>query len=142
MKVLLLGKNGQLGWELRRTLAPLGPIVALDFEELNLEAFDAVRKRIREVKPQIIVNASAYTAVDKAENESDKAFAINGDIPGILAEEAQTLGAALVHYSTDYVFDGTKEALYTEKARPIPSAFTGKANWRARRPSRLWVERI
>jgi len=113
MKILLLGKNGQLGWELRRSLATLGPVTALDYEDLNLEDFEAVRATIRGLKPEVIVNASAYTAVDKAESEPEKAFAINTIIPGILAKEALTLKATLIHYSTDYVFDGTKGAPYT-----------------------------
>ena len=120
MKILLLGKNGQLGWELQRTLAPLGSVVALDFEELNLEDFDAVRRTIRELHPQVIVNASAYTAVDRAEREPEKAYAINGKIPGVLAEECAALNAALIHFSTDYVFDGTKGATYTEEDTPNP----------------------
>ena len=120
MKILLLGKNGQLGWELRRTLASLGSVSAFDYEELNLEDFDRVRTTVREIKPQVIVNASAYTAVDKAENEPDKCFAINGTIPGILAEEAKSLDAALIHFSTDYVFDGCKGSPYFETDSPHP----------------------
>jgi dTDP-4-dehydrorhamnose reductase len=127
MKILLLGKNGQLGWELQRTLAPLGPVVALDFEELNMEDFDAVRKRIRELRPQVIVNASAYTAVDKAESEPEKAYVINGEIPGILAEECVLLKAALIHYSTDYVFDGRKGRPYIEMDTPNPLNIYGKS---------------
>ena len=127
MKILLLGKNGQLGWELQRALAPLGPVTALDFEELNLEDFDAVRKTVRELHPEMIVNASAYTAVDRAESEPEKAYAINGKIPGILAEEALALNAALIHYSTDYVFDGTKGATYTEEDTPNPLSVYGKS---------------
>ncbi|MBI2757981.1 MAG: dTDP-4-dehydrorhamnose reductase [Chloroflexi bacterium] len=127
MKILLLGKNGQLGWELQRTLAPLGPAAALDFEELNLEDFDAVRKTIRELRPQVIVNASAYTAVDRAESEPEKAYTINGKIPGIIAEECAALNAALVHYSTDYVFDGTKGAPYKEEDTPNPLSVYGRS---------------
>ncbi len=127
MKILLLGKNGQLGWELQRTLAPLGSVVALDFEELNLEDFDAVRRTIRELHPQVIVNASAYTAVDRAEREPEKAHAINGKIPGILAEECAALNAALIHFSTDYVFDGTKGATYTEEDTPNPLSVYGRS---------------
>ena len=127
MHILLLGKNGQLGWELCRTLAPLGTVTALDFEELNLEDFTAVRKTIRELKPQVIVNASAYTAVDKAESESEKCFAINGTIPGILAEETLELNAALLHFSTDYVFDGAKGSPYDEDDSPNPLNVYGKS---------------
>ena len=120
MKILLFGKNGQPGWELRRTLAPLGTIVALDYQELNLEDFPRVRKTIQEIEPHIIVNASAYTAVDKAESEPERCNAINAIIPGLLAEETRTLGAALIHFSTDYVFDGTKGSLYIETDNPNP----------------------
>jgi dTDP-4-dehydrorhamnose reductase len=127
MKILLLGKNGQLGWELRRCLAPLGFITALDYEELNLEDFDAVRKTVRALSPQIIVNASAYTAVDRAENEPEKAFTVNEKIPGILAEECLALKAGLIHYSTDYVFDGTKGTPYTEEDMPNPLNVYGKS---------------
>jgi dTDP-4-dehydrorhamnose reductase len=127
MKILLLGKNGQLGWELSRSLAPLGTVTALDYEELDLEDFDAVRNTVRSLGPELIVNASAYTAVDKAESEPEKAFAINATIPGILAEEANTLKAAIVHYSTDYVFDGTKGTTYTEEYLPNPLNVYGKS---------------
>lgn len=127
MDILLLGKNGQLGWELQRTLAPLGPITALDFAELNLEDFDAVRRKIRELRPQVIINASAYTAVDKAENEPEKAFAINATIPGILAEETRALKAILIHFSTDYVFDGRLGRSYHEGDAPNPLSVYGKS---------------
>jgi len=127
MQILLLGKNGQLGWELQRSLAPLGPLTALDYDELNLEDFEAVRQTIRSIRPQVIVNASAYTAVDKAESEPERAFAINATIPGILAEEALALKAALIHFSTDYVFDGTKGAPYTEEDRPNPLSVYGQS---------------
>ena len=129
MQILLLGKNGQLGWELHRSLAPLGIVTALDYEELNLEDFEQVRKTIRKLKPQVIVNASAYTAVDKAEIESEKCFAINGTIPGILAEEAFELKAALIHFSTDYVFDGNKGSPYNETDSPSPLNVYGKSKF-------------
>ena len=114
MRILLLGKNGQLGWELQRTLCSIGPIFALDYQELNLEDFSAVRNTIRELRPECIVNASAYTAVDKAESEKESCYSVNGNIPGILAEEAKALNAALIHFSTDYVFDGSKGSPYIE----------------------------
>ncbi len=125
-KILLLGKNGQVGWELQRTLAPLGNVIALDQEELDLVRVGDIRNKVQELKPDIIVNAAAYTAVDKAESEPDLAMAINGDAPGVLAEEAKKLGALLVHYSTDYVFDGTKETPYTEEDKPNPLNIYGK----------------
>ena len=120
MKILLFGKNGQLGWELERTLAPLGDITPLDYAELDLQDFDAVRRTVQELRPGLIVNASAYTNVDKAESELDKAYDINGKVPGILAEEAASLNAAIIHYSTDYVFDGKQAQPYRETDSPNP----------------------
>jgi len=114
MKILLTGGNGQVGWELRRTLACLGEVVAVDSKEMDLTDADAIRRVVREVNPRIIVNPAAHTAVDKAESESDRAYAINAGAPGILAEEAEKLGALLVHYSTDYVFDGGSERYWQE----------------------------
>ncbi|MBU1666706.1 MAG: dTDP-4-dehydrorhamnose reductase [Gammaproteobacteria bacterium] len=114
MKILLTGGNGQVGWELRRTLACLGEVVAVDSKEMDLTDADAIRRVVREVNPRIIVNPAAHTAVDKAESESDRAYAINAGAPGILAEEAEKLGALLVHYSTDYVFDGTGDTPWRE----------------------------
>ena len=111
MKILLLGKNGQVGWELQRSLAPLGELVALDRSVVDglsgdLSDLEALRATIRQVKPDIIVNAAAYTAVDKAESETELAERVNAHAPGVLAQEAALLGAWLVHYSTDYVFSG------------------------------------
>ena len=119
-KILLTGKNGQVGWELRRTLAPLGDVVAVGHQEMDLSDPDSIRRTIREVRPHLIVNSAAYTAVDKAESEPDLAMAINGVAPGIMAEEAKRLNAAIVHYSTDYVFDGTKKLPYIEDDAPNP----------------------
>lgn len=127
MKILLLGKNGQLGWELQRTLAPIGPLTAIDYEELDLQDFQALRRTLSELRPELIVNAAAYTNVDKAESEAEKAFAINATVPGILAEEATKSKAALIHYSTDYVFDGTKGGPYTEVDEPRPLSAYGKS---------------
>jgi dTDP-4-dehydrorhamnose reductase len=120
MKILLLGNTGQLGWELERSLAPLGTVTALDYPEINLADAASLRQRVRQVAPQVIVNATAYTAVDRAEKETDLATAINAIGPGILAEEAAQLGAGLIHYSTDYVFDGTQDAPYIETDTPHP----------------------
>ncbi len=106
MTILLLGKNGQLGWELQRALAPLGTMVAVDFDECNFTEPAQIRNAVRTTRPAFIVNAAAYTAVDKAEHEPDLAHAINAAAPGILAAEAMRCGAWLIHYSTDYVFDG------------------------------------
>jgi len=126
MKILLLGKNGQVGWELQRTLAPLGKLIAIDQEDLDLVDTRAIRSTVRAVKPDLIVNAAAYTAVDKAEEEADLAMAINGFAPGILAEEAALCRAVLVHYSTDYVFDGTGKIPYSENDKPNPLNAYGK----------------
>lgn len=105
-KILLIGSNGQVGWELKRTLAPLGSVISLDRHQLDLSQPDSIPAKLIEYGPDIIVNAAAYTAVDKAESEPDLAKTINGKAPGILAREAKKMGAVLVHYSTDYVFDG------------------------------------
>ncbi len=125
-KILLIGKDGQVGWQLRRTLAPLGDIAAYDHPHLDLADIDLTRAIIKEVQPTLIVNAAAYTDVDKAEGDSDKAMAINGIAPGMLAEEAKKLGAGIVHYSTDYVFDGNKASPYTEKDKANPLNVYGK----------------
>lgn len=124
--ILLTGVNGQLGWELQRALAPLGKIVALARAELDLGQPDAIRAVVREQRPDIIINPAAYTAVDKAEAEPQLAHAINAVAPGILAAEAQKLGALLVHYSTDYVFDGSQTAPYTEADVPNPQSVYGQ----------------
>jgi dTDP-4-dehydrorhamnose reductase len=125
MKILLIGKNGQVGWELQRTLASLGEVVAVDYPEINLADENDTRTWVRRVAPEVIVNAAAYTAVDKAESEPDLSMAINGTAPGVLAEEAYSLGAVLVHYSSDYVFDGTKGAAYIESDATHPLSVYG-----------------
>lgn len=119
-KILLLGNTGQVGWELNRSLLTLGGLVALDFPEVNMADPASIRSIVQEHKPDLIINATAYTNVDKAESEPDLAMAINGTGPGILAEEARRLNAALIHYSTDYVFDGTKGEPYVEGDKPNP----------------------
>ncbi|MCL0030162.1 dTDP-4-dehydrorhamnose reductase [Thermodesulfovibrionales bacterium] len=125
-RIMLTGKNGQVGWELQRTLTPLGEVVALDRQRLDLTDPDQIRERVREIKPNLIVNAAAYTAVDRAEEEPELAMVVNGTAPGILAEEAKHLNAAIIHYSTDYVFDGTKTTPYTEEDAPNPLNVYGK----------------
>lgn len=125
MSTLLLGKNGQVGWELQRALAPLGPLVALDRRGLNglcgdLANLDGLRATVRELKPAVIVNAAAYTAVDRAEEECELAETINTTALDILAEEAKRLGALLVHYSTDYVFDGSGVTPWREEDATAP----------------------
>jgi dTDP-4-dehydrorhamnose reductase len=126
-RILLIGKIGQVGWELRRTLAPMADIACVDFPEIDLTSGDSIRRWVKESRPWIIVNAAAYTAVDKAESEPHKAMAINGTAPGILAEEAKKLGALLVHYSTDYVFDGTRHTPYAETDTPNPLGAYGRS---------------
>jgi dTDP-4-dehydrorhamnose reductase len=126
MKILLLGKNGQVGYELLTTLAPLGEVTALGRTELDLTNTAAIRSTVRRINPAIIVNAAAYTAVDKAEAEPELAMAINANAPGILAQEAAACNALLVHYSTDYIFDGTKNEPYTEQDTPNPLSAYGK----------------
>jgi len=120
MRMLLTGRNGQVGWELQRALAPLGEVIALDRSQLDLDAADSITRAVRDAQPDIIVNAAAYTAVDRAESEPEVAMRVNGVAPGILAEEACRLGALLVHYSTDYVFDGAKPHAYVEDDVPAP----------------------
>jgi dTDP-4-dehydrorhamnose reductase len=120
MKILLIGTNGQLGWELNRTLLPLGEVVGIEYPDIDLSQEQRIRAVIHDVNPQIIINAAAYTAVDKAESEPELAMAINGTAPGILAEEARKSEAALIHYSTDYVFDGAKGEAYIETDQPNP----------------------
>ena len=130
MKILLLGKGGQVGWELQRALAPLGELVALDFDSPQPLAADftqpgALAATVRAVSPQVIVNAAAHTAVDKAESEPDLARTINAAAPAVLAREAQALGAWLLHYSTDYVFDGSGHAPWREDAPTGPLSVYG-----------------
>ncbi|MGH8641993.1 MAG: dTDP-4-dehydrorhamnose reductase [Burkholderiales bacterium] len=119
-RILLTGKNGQVGWELQTALAPLGTIIAFDQGQMDFAHPDQIRRAIRETKPVLIVNAAAYTAVDKAESEPDLALQVNGIAPGIMAEEAKRSGAILIHYSTDYVFDGELGRPYTEDDAPNP----------------------
>jgi len=118
--ILITGKNGQVGWELQRALLPLGHIVALDRQGIDLADNDSIRQVLRRIKPDLIVNAAAYTAVDKAEEKREAAMQINGIAPGVLAEEAGQLNAMLIHVSTDYVFDGGKQTPYTETDTPKP----------------------
>jgi len=126
-RILLLGKFGQLGWELHRSLAPLGEIIALDYPEIDLVDYDSLDEIIQKETPDVIVNATAYTAVDQAENEAEIAMAINAHAPKRLAELAQAKKAALIHYSTDYVFDGKKGSPYLEADSPRPSSIYGKS---------------
>jgi dTDP-4-dehydrorhamnose reductase len=127
VRILLTGRSGQVGWELERALAPLGGVIATDRSILDLASVNAVRHLMREAKPDIVVNAAAYTAVDRAESEPEMAMRVNGVAPGVLAEEAKRLGALLVHFSTDYVFDGTKTTPYVESDPPNPINAYGRS---------------
>lgn len=126
MKILLTGKNGQVGFELQRSLAPLGEIVAVDHADCDLSNPEAIRSLVRQTCPDIIINPAAYTAVDKAEAEPELAAAVNANAPGILAEEAAHLGALLIHYSTDYVFDGATPGAYRETDATNPQSVYGR----------------
>jgi dTDP-4-dehydrorhamnose reductase len=119
-RILITGKTGQVGYELERSLQGLGEIIAVDRSQMDLADLDQVRDVIRRVKPTLIVNPAAYTAVDKAESEPELALRINGEAPGVMAEEAKKLGAAMIHYSTDYVFDGSKDGAYVETDPTCP----------------------
>lgn len=119
-RILLTGKTGQVGYELERSLQGLGEIIALDRSQMDLANLAQVRDVIRQIKPNLIINPAAYTAVDKAESEPDLAMRINGEAPGVMAEEAKKLGAAMIHYSTDYVFDGSKTSPYLETDPTCP----------------------
>lgn len=125
-RILLTGGNGQVGRALRQLLPQSEMLVAPDRDALNLANPDNIRSTVRDCRPTLIINAAAYTAVDRAENEADLAMAVNGVAPGILAEEAKQLNATLVHYSTDYVFDGSKSGAYTESDIPNPLSVYGK----------------
>lgn len=125
MKLLVTGAAGQVGWELARLLPALGDVVALDLEGIDLARAEDVRRVLREVRPDVVVNAAAYTAVDKAESEPELARLVNGVAPGVMAEELRATGGLLVHYSTDYVFDGTRHGAYTEEDAPNPMSVYG-----------------
>lgn len=127
MKILLTGCNGQVGWELARALLPLGDIIAVNRSQVDLSDPDGLRRIVQKVSPDVIVNPAAYTAVDKAETDRDMAFLINAEAPRVLAEEAAKSAALLIHYSTDYVFDGTKNAPYTEDDATHPVNVYGQS---------------
>lgn len=130
MKLLLFGKGGQVGWELQRSLAPLGEVIALDFDSTVLHADfsqpEKLAETVHQVRPDVVVNAAAHTAVDKAEGEPELARKLNATSPGVVAEAAQRIGALMVHYSTDYVFDGTGEAPRGEEAPTGPLSVYGR----------------
>jgi dTDP-4-dehydrorhamnose reductase len=127
VRILLTGRQGQLGWELVRALAPLGELVALDRAGLDLAVPDRIVSAVDAAQPDVIVNAAAYTAVDRAESEPEVAHSVNATAVRLLAREAERAGALLVHYSTDYVFDGAKGAPYVEEDRPNPLGAYGRS---------------
>jgi dTDP-4-dehydrorhamnose reductase len=125
-RILVFGRIGQVGWELRHKLACQGQVIVVDYPEIDFLKPESIRQVVRAAEPAVIVNAAAYTAVDKAEADAERAGAINGQAPGVLAEEARRLGILLVHYSTDYVFDGAKLEPYVETDIPNPQNVYGK----------------
>jgi dTDP-4-dehydrorhamnose reductase len=127
VKVLLTGRDGQVGWELERALNAGNQVLACDRRSLDLSDPAKIIGAIRDYAPQVIVNAAAYTAVDRAESESETAMQVNGIAPGVMAEEARRLGALLVHYSTDYIFDGSKRSPYLEDDAPAPLNAYGRS---------------
>jgi dTDP-4-dehydrorhamnose reductase len=127
MKILLLGKNGQLGWELQRTTATLGKVVAVDYPEIDLSEPKPVLSMIMDLKPDLVINATAYTDVEKAEEQVDLANRINGTAPGLIAQTCRKCESAFIHYSTDYVFSGEKGSPYTEVDQPGPINTYGKS---------------
>jgi dTDP-4-dehydrorhamnose reductase len=127
LRILLTGASGQVGYELRRSLQGLGEVIAPTRAELDLSNLERVSEVVRALKPELIVNPAAYTAVERAETEPELAFRINAEAPAVLAQEARALGAALVHYSTDYVFDGAKDAPYVEEDAPAPLNVYGRS---------------
>ncbi|MCA1957240.1 MAG: dTDP-4-dehydrorhamnose reductase [Nitrospira sp.] len=127
MKILLTGKNGQVGFELQRSLAPLGEICAVDQEDCDFTKEASIRRLVQLVQPDVIVNPAAYTAVDRAESEPDMAHAVNALAPSVIGEEADKLGALVIHYSTDYVFDGEKPGFYIEEDEARPQNVYGRS---------------
>lgn len=127
MRILVLGRHGQVGAALTQSLHGLGELIALDRAQLDLSNPDAIRTALRELQPQMIVNAAAYTAVDAAESDEATAFQINAEAPRVIAEESERLGAALIHYSTDYVFDGGKQGAWLEDDATAPLSIYGRS---------------
>ena len=126
-RILLTGSSGQVGWELHRTLMPHGEIIAPNREAFDLSKPETLRKKIQEWKPDLIINPAAYTAVDQAEDEPELAFTINATAPRVIAEEAEKLKIPLIHYSTDYIFDGEKKTPYKENDTPNPLNVYGES---------------
>ena len=127
MRILVLGRHGQVGAALTQSMQGLGELIALDRAQLDLSNPDAIRTALRELQPQMIINAAAYTAVDAAESDEATAFQINAEAPRVIAEESERLGAALIHYSTDYVFDGGKQGAWLEDDATAPLSVYGRS---------------
>ena len=142
MKILLTGSNGQVGFELKNKLRALGEVIATDREELDLTSLIAIRTFIDQTKPDIIINPAAYTAVDKAESEPDLAYQINARAPEVLAEKAKELDIPLVHFSTDYVFDGLKKEAYVETDLTNPQSIYGKTKFEGEEKIRTHAKHI
>jgi len=125
MKILISGQHGQVSRELQRRLGAVGELIVLGRDQMDLAHPDQIRRQVQRARPDLVINAAAYTAVDQAESDQQSAFAINAEAPGILAEEALALGVPLIHYSTDYVFDGSKATPYVEDDAPNPLGVYG-----------------
>jgi len=126
-RILIIGSNGQVGWELRRALAPAAAITAVDYPDIDLTRKESIRETVRRAEPTVIINAAAYTAVDRAETDTATAMQVNAEAPGLLAEEARAAGAWMIHYSTDYVFDGASGKPYVETDAPNPLSAYGRS---------------
>ena len=142
MKILLKGKDGQVGFALNKKLALLGEVIATDRSDLNLENSDAIRAFIEKIKPDIIINAAAYTDVDKAESEIEWAHKVNAEAPKVLAEKASQLDIPLIHFSTDYVFDGLKNEPYVETDQANPQSVYGETKWKGEEAVRIHKKHI
>ena len=146
MKILLFGKNGQVGWELQRSLAPLGEVIALDRHSSahcgDLSDLAGLRKTVQDLRPDVIVNAAAHTAVDKAESEPELARTLNALAPGALAQAAQSVGAWLLHYSTDYVFDGSGDKPWIETDGTGPLSVYGQSKLEGERLIQAQCKRL
>jgi dTDP-4-dehydrorhamnose reductase len=142
MKILLTGKDGQVGFALNKKLVSLGDVIATDRSELNLEKSDAIRAFIEKIKPDIIINAAAYTDVDKAETETKLARKVNTEAPKVLAEKASQLDIPMIHFSTDYVFDGLKNEPYMETDQANPQSIYGETKWKGEEAVRNHTKHI
>ena len=142
MKILLTGKDGQVGFALHKKLASVGEVIATDRNELNLENSDAIKAFIEKIKPDIIINTAAYTNVDKAELDTELAHSVNVEVPKVLAEEASQLNIPIIHFSTDYVFDGFKSEPYLETDQANPQSVYGQTKWEGEEAVRQYKKHI